>query len=1025
MLVIDMRKIAAALIVVAAVVAGLLFVLPALVSTDWARSELGRQLSSASGMDIRLEGPVRLSFLPRLAVVARDIAISTDKDDVSVKVPRFSTAITLSSLWSDKLEIQSIALADPTIGIKSPAVAANADAAPAPSGQAKNDPFASLVDTLERLAVNRITIENGSLTIDGAGTASTVSAIDADLKAPDLDDELAFSLAATQDGRRVQLDGTLSALRPILQRQPAQIALDAKIEPAPSPLLASLKASGEIRLNENGSYQVRGGKFDLGGQAFQLDALFMPGERYRFLADLTAKRVDIGALADAGNGAASGKAAPADKNGPNLAMLSNVDADISVTVDQLVSGALAASDVQLAATLRKGHLEASLEHLGLDAGSIAASVSTDVTDASPTFQGKVLSSGLDVGAMAKLLGQSVPLSGKVTVDTAFAFRGSTAAGMRESLNLRGTVGIRQGKVPLATLAGEKGGAIGDITGLSLDAKIHGIDKPVDMAGKLTWQGQQVSFQSRVAPADFLSSPSIAKATGPVSLSIASKYLSASVNGTAGGGGTFKGQVSATSPSLDRLLTWLGQGGSTGLQDFAFKGTIDAGPQGVSFTKANVGLNGVKASGEGALKLGAPLSVRTSLKFAKLDFAAFAGEGSGAASKKQSPAGSSDAPVDLSFLKGLDARIDVAADKIGYGKVFAGPVKTTFVVSGGTAGLTVPQSPFYGGTLAAELTADGSGDVPSLKLEMAIAGAAAASLLHDAAGFDRLEGKLNTNIAVSGAGKTTKTLGRSLDGKASVKFSDGAVRGIDIAEVYNNLVGLLTSGFKPDENKKTTFTELGASFSIENGIAQTKDISLLGPLVRMDGAGRIDLAEQTLEINLNPRVVASLSGQGGDIAAKGIGVPVIIDGSLSAPRIYPDLSKLLKDPKGALETLNRLGLPTGKLGLDKLIPGQAGSGEAGKGAADLIGDLIRGDGAGADQQNADKPTDAKGTAKAIIGELLKNKATKANPSTGSVPAGAGNASEAATQPMPDPAAPQAAPGSSTEGGIDSLLDQLLR
>lgn len=427
-----MKKAAAAVIAVVAAIVGLLLVLPALISTDWARSELSRQLSSASGMDISLNGPVRLSFLPSLAVVTKDITISSQTGDLSAKVPGFSTAITLSSLWSKKLEIQSIALVDPAITITSSGE--GADAQPTPSGQPDNDPFAALVGTLERLAVNRITIENGSLSAAGEnGAASTVSAIDVDLKAPDLDREAVFSLAATQDGRRLQLDGTLSALRPILQRQPAKVALEAKIEPAPSPLLASVKASGEIRLNADGGYQIQGGQFDLADQSFQLDALFQPGRPHRFLADLSAKRIDVGALANSG----TGKAEPGTASEPSLTMLANIDADVSVTVDQLVSGALAASDVQFAATLRNGHLEADLQHLGLDAGSIAASVSTDVTKPAPAFQGKLTSSGLDIGAMAKLAGQSAPLSGKITLDTAFAFRGLNAAKMRESLNLRG------------------------------------------------------------------------------------------------------------------------------------------------------------------------------------------------------------------------------------------------------------------------------------------------------------------------------------------------------------------------------------------------------------------------------------------------------------------------------------------------------------------------------------------------------------------------------------------------------------
>lgn len=1005
-----MRKIAVGLTVVATGVVGLLLLLPSLVSTDWARFELGRQLSTASGMNVRLEGPVRLSFLPRLAVVAKNIAISSEAGDLSIRVPEFSTAITLSSLWSDKLEIQSIELVEPAISLEPPP--ANARPEPAPSSSAKNDPFASLVGTLERLAVNRITIDNGSLTTaDGAGKASTFSAIDADLKAPDLDSEVAFSLAATQSERRAHLNGTLSALRPILQRQPARGALEVKIEPAPSPLLAFLKADGEIRLNENGSYQITGGQFDLGGQAFQLDALFMPGDRHRFLADLTAKRVDIGALADAGGGRANAAAAPGNDSEPNLAMLSAIDTDISITIDRLVSGALAASDVQFTAMLRDGHLEANLEHLGLDAGSIGASISTDVAEATPTFQGKLISSGLDIGELAKLVGQSIPLSGKVTLDTVFAFRGLTAPRMRESLNVRGTVGIRQGKVPVAALTGEKGAAVGDITGLSFDAKIQDIAKPVDMSGKLDWQGQGVSFKAQVAPADFLSSPSIAELSGPVSLSLASKYLSASATGTVSAGATFKGKASVASPSLDRLLRWLGQAGSSGLRDFAFDGIVDASPQGIAFTNAGVGLNGVKASGEGAVSLGPPLKIRTGLNFAKLDFAALAGEGSEAVTNDKAAASSSDAQIDLSFLKELDAQIDVAADKIGYGKVFAGPVKTTLVVAGGKLGLTVPQSPFYGGTIAAELSADGSGEVPAIKLDMAIADAAAASLLNDAAGFNRLAGKLATNVAISGAGNTTKTLKRSLDGKAAVTFNEGAVRGIDIAEVYNNLVGLLSSGFKADESKKTAFTELGATFAINKGIAHTNDISLVGPLVRMDGAGKIDLAEQTMAINLNPRIVASLSGQGGDIEAKGIGVPVIVDGTLSEPRIYPDLSTLLRDPQGGLDMLRRLGLPTGKLGLDKLLPGQAGSDEDAKGAADLIGDLIKGGGANTVQENSGRPFDAESAGKALISDLIKGKAKE----------------EAATTTLPElvPGDSQGEPEPSEKRGIGSLLNQLLR
>lgn len=967
-------------------------------------------------MTIRLDGPVRLSLLPKLAVVADDISLSTGTGDIAISAPRFSTSVTLSSLWSKKLEIQSVALADPTIALKASANAAS----PSEPKDVQADPFAAIVDTLERLAINQLTITNGTFTSGAsAGNAARVTAIDADLRVPDLDREVSFSLAGTSGGRRVEMSGSLSALRPILKRQPAQIAVEARLDPAPVPKFSSLQASGEIQLNGNGSYQIRGGKFEIGDQAFQMDALFQPGARHRFFADLAAKRVDIDALSDIGkDGSSGGK--PAGSGEPDLAMLSDFDADISVAIDELVSGKIRASDVQLAATLRDGHLEAKLEHFGLDAGNLTAKASTDVGETPPTIRGNIASSGLDIGSVAKLAGQSVPLSGKLTADMGFAFRGLTADRIRNSANLQGTVGIREGRLPLAALADAQDRTANDITGLTLDAKVRDIGKPVDLTGKLAWRGQAVTFKSQVAPASFLAGGSVADASGPISLSVSSKYLEGSISGTVGGGGTFKGQVSATSPSVDKLMQWLGQGASRSLQDFAFKGDVDAGPKQFSFQKATIALNGVKASGQGSVKLGEPLTIRTSLNFAKLDFAALAGSGGATATGKQKPGAATDAPIDLSFLKGLDAKVDIQADKLGYGKVFAGPVATNLTVADGKAHLSVPQSPFYGGTIAADMTADGSQDAASLDLNTAIAGAAAAPLLRDAADFDRIEGTLDATVAVSGAGKTTKSLARSLGGKAAAKFSDGAFRGIDIAEVYNNLVGLLAGGFKQDQAKKTTFTELGASFAIANGVAQTTDISLLGPLVRMDGSGRIDLADQTLDIRLNPRVVASLSGQGGDVAVNGIGVPVVVQGLLFAPRAYPDLSALAKDPQGALDMLSRLGLPTGKLKLDKLIPGQTGSNGdgSGKGAADLIGDLLR--------NAAPRP---KAPPAAPEPAVVPENGNTENATPPSDPDTSGETEAGAAAPVAEPAPPadpQAEPDSAEapkKGEIDTLLDQL--
>jgi AsmA protein len=83
------------------------------------------------------------------------------------------------------------------------------------------------------------------------------------------------------------------------------------------------------------------------------------------------------------------------------------------------------------------------------------------------------------------------------------------------------------------------------------------------------------------------------------------------------------------------------------------------------------------------------------------------------------------------------------------------------------------------------------------------------------------------------------------------------------------------------------------------------LHLEGPLVRMTGAGTVDLAGKTLTFRVNPQVVASLEGEGGKTDLAGLGVPVMIAGPWAKPRIYPDIEGILQNPQAAYEQLNKL------------------------------------------------------------------------------------------------------------------------
>ncbi|MBK5569214.1 AsmA family protein [Ensifer sp. SSB1] len=917
-----------------------LIVLPSFVSSDWMRAELSRQLSSATGSSIALKGPVRLSVIPHLAVVAEDVSLDAESDGVTAEIGEVAGSVTLSSLWADRLHIREVRLIRPLVVIRpksETASTAEAGGSAGDNGEAKpNDPLAALVAFLERSAIDTISISEGTLRQgNAAGATEVVSDLDLTLQAPDIDRELSLSAGARLDDRHYKIALSVTPLRPLLERKPADLSLSVETDPALAPGLTQLKASGQVALNSNGSYQIRGGKLHVGDEELNLDALFIPGDRPRFMADLNADRLNFSAFAGTSGLGSSQSTAGTPQKQPTsagLQALTGFDADVSVTVGALTINDISASHVALTAALKDGLLTTRLEHLGIDAGGISAEISADVRKNEPTFKGRVTSKGLDISKLAGLAGLSVPLSGALAVDSGFAFRGLGGDAFRKSANLSGTASLRDA---IFMVPGVNDPSMNQVKIKKLAVKIDDLTKPVLFSGNLVWRGKAVDADLRLPVRDLLSG-SVPDEL-PLKLDLRTPEATLSLDGKAALGGSYAGKANLAVADLRALLAWVGQGGGDSIEQFAFKGEVNAAPTGVSFQKASLSVNGVEGSGNGSVALGTPLKISGALHFAELDLARLAGARPAApqAKGKASSPEPKDAPLDLSSLRTIDASIKVDAERLGYGRVFAGPVATTLVISEGVASLDLPESPFYGGRMAASLKADGTGEQASIALKASIAGASAAPLLIDLANFKHLEGALQAQFDIAGAGATTGALKRALQGSANVRFSDGAIRGIDVADVYNNLVGLMSSGFKQNENKATGFTELGASFAIENGVARTEDIKLIGPLVRMSGSGEANLPDDQLNFRLDPRVVASLEGQGADIATEGIGVPVMIEGSFAAPRIYPDLSGLLKNPDAALSALKKLGLPTGKLKLDELL---SGGGKAGT-IRDIIGGAI--------------------------------------------------------------------------------------
>ena len=279
---------------------------------------------------------------------------------------------------------------------------------------------------------------------------------------------------------------------------------------------------------------------------------------------------------------------------------------------------------------------------------------------------------------------------------------------------------------------------------------------------------------------------------------------------------------------------------------------------------------------------------------------------------------SNAPINFSPLKTMNGKFDLSAEEIIYENVKVRPAKVQATLSGGKLGATVADFNLYGGTGKAAVAVDASGKTQAQSVKASLVEFDAYPLFRDAASFQSIEGKGTIALDLSATGASQSAIVSALGGNAKLEFVDGAIRGVNIAKMLRNLGTGIVDGWQGGEVEKTDFASLGASFKVAEGKATTDDLHLVGPLVRMTGAGTVDLPVKRLNIRVEPRLVASLEGQGGQQDLSGLGVPVMISGPWGTPKIYPDIKGILENPTAAYEQLRQLGNGVVKLpGMDKL------------------------------------------------------------------------------------------------------------
>ncbi|WP_439407685.1 AsmA family protein [Bradyrhizobium sp. DASA03076] len=322
---------------------------------------------------------------------------------------------------------------------------------------------------------------------------------------------------------------------------------------------------------------------------------------------------------------------------------------------------------------------------------------------------------------------------------------------------------------------------------------------------------------------------------------------------------------------------------------------------------------------------------------------------------------SDAPIDVSGLNYVDAQLRISANEAVIGEARLAPLALDAKLAGGILKAGTANLGAYGGQVSGEVILDATSGAPSFAMHSDLVGVRALPLLQGLAEFDRIDGKLQAKLALRSAGTSQRALMANMQGTAFVNFQDGAIRGINIAQMIRSLTSGTLTGWQDNPNQSssqeqsTDLSQLSASFRIDKGQAVTTDLNLIGPLVHVTGAGTIALDTKMMGFRVEPKLVMTTEGQGRTSEPVGFGIPVMITGPWSQPRIYPDMAGVLDNPEAAYAKLREMGKglfgPDGA-GLGNILNsfGLGGTGPGGGNAAANANPQVQQPGQGQGQNN---------------------------------------------------------------------------
>lgn len=257
----------------------------------------------------------------------------------------------------------------------------------------------------------------------------------------------------------------------------------------------------------------------------------------------------------------------------------------------------------------------------------------------------------------------------------------------------------------------------------------------------------------------------------------------------------------------------------------------------------------------------------------------------------------DLPLDLSALRGIEARIELKVDELATGGPVLREVVLPIELGNGRLLLGPIGASLAGGRLAGRLEADGGRPEPAVTLALEARGLAIAALVREFGREPTIEAPLDFDLELAGRGASLSALLAGAEGELTAVVGGGRIRAVALDRIAGGVRELAGALLGPGGEGWVELRCAAFDVPVRVGVAEFRVAVAETNRARVTAEGRIDLGSERLDVTLVPR------SRG---ATLNVAVPVRLRGTLAEPEIALDQREAAR--RAALGLLGALVFP---------------------------------------------------------------------------------------------------------------------